>query len=1042
MIPFFKNKSKSIINNRPVDILILIVLVIIVHRGWFKPGMLDYGDLWSLPKEALVKFFSVPYIWFSFSHLFSFPEHPYIGQYFSNIFMYPVQQLLPGLIAFLGFNSDICLKITFFLPYFFLLVFSMYYFTYVLFKKRLICFFATLFFVFNIFLLLGTACGVIISMIANALAPLVLAFFVKGLRQKHFQNGILAGIFLSISIAYYPPSAYLTIWAALLFFIVAFLRKVAGYDSGHKNRIFKLFGYLILVLSVPFVLNFYWILPAMVTKSSPVVFNPGYEHVGWVYTLSYAKLIHTISIYGTGWPPKSPTFPVIPLQYFAIPIIVLIGILARLKDRNVRLLAIIAIIGVFFAKGTNKPFGDVYAWFFKYFPGGNMFRVPGKFTCLTILAYPPLLGLGIDYLSNVLEKIELKTLRRGFKIATLKPLFVTFIFSFIIYLTFPAITGKLGGSFEAKQIPKEYEVIKEFIKNKPPHSFRTYWYPLIGRYAFFSQEYPIISAYYLRDNAGYFLTDTCNPEVFKKTKYIAKILGILNLKYCFLPLEKEYLYNGRDFYLNTLGNQLGLKKINIGKNIDCFENQYLAPRFFVTEHGALVVGGLKSLFSLVSFEGMDLSRWAIFFADELKEDSKGLLGDIETIVFYNRDITDLTLALVGKEYRVDLTKYVIQRDDNPAIGRWVKGGLPPVQSFDGVITQNPSGIIYRHMNIGNSIPSKLNTAVPINIKENALYEIWLRVAKGPDRGRLSVIAYEDIQMKKLTKQILNEEDLKDEYYSLQWIKAGTFYLKQGRYFFQVIHHPGLIGMVDQFIIIPKKTIDSLRQDILKILQSKDIVIIKEPGNFSCDIFIPEDGNYRIAVDIGSQDFSGNLTVKFNGNIIKEEILSNKDKEFWVEAGPVKSAQGLSNILISISGEGKLEPKKIVLYKSNIYSTIKELFKVREDLMPVTWQMVNPTKYRIKLETKRPAYLVFSEGYDNRWLMSLEKPISSIISYGMVNSFFIKNPMNIDTTIEFYPQKYVYAGLWVTCISLVLMLVYLFYKLVNYLIPVIKNKEKS
>lgn len=1026
LITKIKKGVATFLNRRVINILILIALTIVIHRGWFSPGMLDYGDMWAIPREALVKLSYIPYSWLSFSPLYFYPEHASLCQYFSNMFVYPVLQLLPSLAAKIGFDAGNCLRITFFFPYLFISMFSIYYFTYTLFKKRIICFFATLYFVFNVGILSIQYGGILVSAIADALAPLILAFFIKGLQRNCLKNAILTGIFLSLSIAYYPPSAYLTAWAILLFFIDALITEVRNYtQSKNTDRIFSLFRYLILVFIVPIIINFYWILPAILTNNPPVTSLPGYDQVGWIYALSYAKLYHTVINYGLSWPPQSPTFPKVPLQYLVIPLLVLIGIVRGFNNRNVRLLTIIAIIAVFFAKGANKPFGEVYAWFFINIPGGRMFRVPGKFTCLTNLAYAPLIGIGIDYLAGILAKVGDRKI--------LKPIFIIFIFCFIIYLVFPAMTGKLGGTFEARQIPEKYKIIKEFIQNQPADYFRTYWYPMRGRYAFFSPEYPIVSAYYIRGNMGYFLTDTCNAEVFKQTNYIAKIFGLLNIKYCFLPLENELLYRGKNFYLEVLTNQIGLRRMKIGEGIDIFENQFFAPRFFATEHGALVVGGLRALLSLSALEGVNLSRWAIFFADQLKEDSKGLLGNIEIIVFYNRDITDLTLALAGKEYRVDLTKYVIQRSDDPAIGRWVKGRLPPEQSFDGAITQNLSGIIYRHMNVGYDAPSKLNKPIPIVAKEGENYEIWIRPFKGQNRGRLSIITSKSKDMSKSSSQILQEVDLNDKSDSFQWVNLGTYYLDKGTHYFQIVHHSGPIGMVDQFVIVPKRIIDSLRQEILSILQNKDIILMREESSPSCNFYIPEDGKYRIAVYFNNQNFSGNLVINLNNNAIKKMNFNDKDnkiKNFWFETDTLELPKGLSNIFIYKEGDGEIETKKFVIYKSKMHSDIKEIFKTKEEFVPVNWQLINPTKYRVKLSIEKPAYLIFSEGFDNRWVLNFKKPVSSIPAYSLVNSFFINQPGQIDTILEFTPQRYVYKGLWVSGIGLVLISIYLLYNIIN------------
>lgn len=1036
LLKFFKKLSAS----RFVDILILIVLSIIVHRGWFKPGMLDCGDLWAMPREALVKLFSVPYIWFSFSPSYYCPEYASLCQYFPNIFVYPVLQLLPSLAAKIGFDSGNCLRITFFFPYLFLSMFSVYYFTYTLFKKRIICFFATLFFLFNSITLACLSGGVPILAIANVLALLILAFFIKGLQRDYLKNGILTGIFLSLSIAYLPPSAYLTVWAILIFFIGALITEVKNYTRSKKSdRIFNLFRYLILVFIVPVVLHFYWILPNLLTNNQLIPSYPGHDQVGWVHALSYGKLYHTISHYGLGWPPQSPTFPKIPWPYFIIPLLVLIGIVSGFKNRDVRLLTIIAIIGVFFSKGDNKPFGDVYLWFFQYIPGGRMFRVPGKFYCLVNLTYAPLLGVGVNYLADILAKIgDRKRLffRKGF----LKPIFIIFIFCFIIYLVFPAILGELGGTFEAKQIPEQYKIIKEFIQNQPANSFRTYWYPMRGRYAFFSQEYPIISAYYLIGNIGYFLAETRNPEVFKQTNYISKIFGLLNIKYCFLPIENELLFCGRNSYLEVLSHQVGLKRIKIEGDVDVFENQYFLPRFFAADKSTLIVGGLKALALLTSLEGLDFSRCAMFFADQIKDSFPDLLEHVRTVVFYGRDVNDLALSSLGKKYRFELTRHVSQLIDDDVPGRWIKTSklFYLVQSYDGAIVQNPNGIIYRHR---MSKPSKLSTPISIDIKIGNTYEIWLRAFKGTDTGKLSVEIFKKSGILNFNKETLFEIDLKDRRDSFRWIKIATVYLDKGRHYFQIVHDGSYAGMVDQFVVVSKEVMETSRQNIRMNLRGKDIILIENPSGSAISIPVPVEGEYRLAANIDTYNFSGKLILKLNGKNIELKNLNRKNNNFWVDGDTaVNLKEGKVDITMAQEGLGRIKLKTVMLYRTIIpISSVSELFKGGKAAF-VAWNMINPTKYKVKLKTEWPAYLIFSEGFDRNWRLNLKKPVSSVCAYGVINSFFIPQGNEIEAILEFTPQRYMYMGLWVSVIGIVFISFYLLYEVINLLKYRYHNKK--
>lgn len=998
---------QRIIKSRVLDIIILIILAIIGHRAWFGPGILDFGEFDFVWKEALRSFFSLPYIWVT---------DTYLGAYNTLFYTYP-QLLLSGLIASLGFGHAVIERVVYFFPYLFLSLFSMYYFSYVLFKKRIICFFATLFFVFNTYILQIVAGGVMDGAVAYSLSPLILAFFIKGFKDKQIINGFLTGVFLSLCIVFYPPTAYLVMAAMALFFLALLVDKT----TSKRPRIISLIGYLLFTFSISIIFHFYWILPTLFIKAPGVI--PGHESIGWLYTLSYAKLSHALSIYSVWWPPGSQGVQAVRIQYFLISVLVFIGIISGFKDKNVRLLAIIALISVFFAKGTNRPFGQVYVWFFRYFPGGSMFRVPGKFHCLTNLAYAPLLGIGVDFLANVLRKIESRKLKITFKRNILKPIFLFFIFCVMLYLVFPAFQNKMGGTFQTKQIPKEYREIKQFIKEQKP-GFRTFWRPRRGRFAFYSRQYPLLDAnqyhFYSSESARYYFSDNYNPYIFEETNSLAKILGILNVKYCFLPLEEEYLLRGKEYYIETFDKQVGLKKIKVGENIEVFENQYLAPRFFATDKAALVVGGRKALFLLASLENMDLRKWAIFFSDQLKQKSNVLLDYIDTLIFYDKDINDLALGLIDEEYRVDLTQYAKPRVDDDILGGWGKNVYPSEHTFDGSITHNPKGVIYRHKNVGTDIASKLNTPISIKARKSQDYEVWIRAGKGPDRGKLSILLSQDVNMERQATSILQEIDLKDIHYSLQWIKVKDVHLDEGEHFFQIVHPTGPAGLIDQFVVLPKKIIDSLRKDISKIMETKDVALIKEADKLMCKVSVPKDGRYRLALKLDVHNFSGNVIIKFDGNDIKQKELYSENGALWIETDTIPLKKGESHIAISTQAEGKIELKQIVLYRTNRpITSVRELFINGRDI-PVEWAMINPTKYEVSLETDRPAFLLFSEGYDSHWTLNLKNPLYSVNAYSLINSFFINQPQKMHVIVEFRPQRLVYRGLLISGLGLILL----------------------
>jgi len=98
-------------------------------------------------------------------------------------------------------------------------------------------------------------------------------------------------------------------------------------------------------------------------------------------------------------------FPIVLLTYFA-PIMVMTLFLSKGKlSKIVIFLAFLFITGVFLAKGTNTPFGQIYKFLFAHVPGFWIFREPfAKFTPLVVFSMSILFGLAVSNILTVISK--------------------------------------------------------------------------------------------------------------------------------------------------------------------------------------------------------------------------------------------------------------------------------------------------------------------------------------------------------------------------------------------------------------------------------------------------------------------------------------------------------------------------------------------------------------------------------------------------------------------------------------------------------------
>lgn len=1147
--------------SRWIDIFILIILAIFIHRGWFRPGVLDWGDWWAKPTDVLRDFFALPYVW-DLGLLTHHPGHFQLvpgGVGHLALTNYPIL-LLHGLISKFGFGYETVERIIYFFPYIILSILSIYYFTYVLFKKRIICFFSTIFYAFNASILILLAGGNLLAGICYALTPLIVALFIRSLEKNWFKNALLCGALLTVSTWYDFRFNYLNIIVIIIFLF--------GYLLSSKNlRNLVNPMYIILIISLMIiVLNFYWILPTILVKLPTLPTH--LAHSGMVRALSYGNLSHAAAVYPFWWPPGSTGVQQVKLAFYLIPILAGMAIVFHPKSKNVMLLTILAVGSVFLVKGSKPPFGEIYIWLFKHFPGFNLFRVPGKFGHLVCLAYAPLIGVTIDSLAGMLRRIK-------FKPKLISSIFLVLMFSYLFYLVYPAIKGKLGGIFISNKIPNEYKIIEKFIKSQNP-PFRTFWRPVKGRYSFYNQQYPLLASYneFPKTFERFFLCDFYNPQAFTNTKHIGKILGLLNVKYAILtPEELPYKYHAnldKKFFLSTFNAQEGLRKIDIGRNIDIFENKYFTPRFFATPYAALVVGGRKAMLQLASLEEMDLSRWAIFFADELRNYNIDLLNHIETVIFYNKNIDDLILSSVSEDYRMDLSKYAIRADD-PTPRKWQRVITPPLDIYSSVygeIAHNHNRAIYAPP--GPDV--ELSSPIPIDIKKSDTFEIWLRGATGPDMGKLNVIMsknnifnetftyYDDFETDKWKRDayyyegflkyimqpgsfhggalitssgkgeslselvykinsqspirsmwmewdtiflnpnrigrffvsensekwnqvgesltydihpyrvdiskyaygkkeffikyqventpdnwgggpsllkigyhydtvaiqaVITDKDLKNENPTFQWIKGNSIYLEKGKYYLNIINKEGR-GMLDQLVIVPKSLMDALRRKVLKRLNQKNIVVIIDEKSLLSNVHIPFKEQYQVTANLNSQNISDRYSIKVNGRDVKKTNLTHKNDLLVLKASQIKLDKGINKIELSSDNNSEFNLDHLILYNTDeSISSIHELFKAKE-IIPVAWKMINPTKYEIKLKTKKPTFLIFSETFHPLWVLNLKKPAYSISAYSMINSFLINKQGEVRAIIEFTPQRYVYVGFFISCVGLVFVCFCLIY----------------
>lgn len=517
--------------------------------------------------------------WFQFSKTLSSADWPYL--YPENIkefhifkpgsfWLDPYYRLTAKIgVEFLSLSWEVTERIFWFFPFLIVSFFSSWRFVHFILKKseiienvNLYSFFGVLIFTLNTYILMvlgGGQMGVIMS---YSFSPLFLYFLFKDEFKNKKQDFFLTVLIGSIELMFDPRIFILTV---VFYFIYEFLSLI------FVKVDFKKIKYLFLIIFSILFLNLFWIVGNIGffnNTYSIIKTEPGADF------LSFATFENTLSLLHPNWPDNifgkigfmKPEFILLPvLAYFSLIFVKNSKLKTGNKNKEIILFfALISLIGAFLAKGINSPFGELYSWLDKI-PGFLIFRDPTKFYLWVILSYSVVIPFSIHFISNVFNsKFPLRPRSQASKFQNY--IFFILFLGYWLFLIKPAVFGQLGGTFKPQAVPKEYILLKEFLKNQPEY-FTVFWIPQVQRFGFYSENHPVVNSWELFRASS--LAATING--FKR-KDAEETLSKAKVKYVVVPYDsrQEIFIDDRKYQpklfektLVELGKINSLKEIKI-----------------------------------------------------------------------------------------------------------------------------------------------------------------------------------------------------------------------------------------------------------------------------------------------------------------------------------------------------------------------------------------------------------------------------------------------------------------------------------------------
>lgn len=382
--------------------------------------------------------------------------------------------------------------------------------------------------------------GGLTLVVAYALAPSVILFYIKAVKTGHLVNMLICGLLLSICGAYEPRVAFIVIAILALYAVIDYIFIMESDEQRSWRSILdaiKIYSIPVVIFAV---LNLYWILglsKAGGADSSVIasnLFGNEFFNAQVAFTLFHP--------FWTGSAIQPFFLHNIPSYFWLIPLLAIGGIILNKKRPVILYFALIGMIGILLTKQSGQPFPNLYQWLFTHLPGFNAFRESSKFYLMIALSYSVLLPAVYIYFKNKFNNNVVTT-------AAFSVIALLFLPNLI-----PIASSKIGATFSSRSIPRQYDQLNKAL-DEDSYS-RILWVPQKTRWGLVNSTHPTVSASTLltslttaldddfEDNNNATVTDEISNML--KKDYMSSILSSGSIKYVVVPMRD--IANDDNFY--------------------------------------------------------------------------------------------------------------------------------------------------------------------------------------------------------------------------------------------------------------------------------------------------------------------------------------------------------------------------------------------------------------------------------------------------------------------------------------------------------------
>lgn len=725
-------------------VLLILVILSVIFWQWWLPGDRVSIDFPKVTDHQLTKQLDLPRMWAQ-------KDVEGLGQYSGfTLWSWPFT-FISGLLAMLGLGFALQERLLWIIPCLLIGVLGIWKICKQLNLAGYAQILAGLFYLTNTYILLLIDGGQLSIALAYAWLPIAFLAIKKSINGS-VREKIIAGLSVWIIGIFDIRVIYTLLLLVLIdfFYFMLFIKeKKFEWILGWVKAALL---YLIIVIG----LNAYWLYPYILNPISKSI----YQSLTQTNFQTFSSLGHGILLLAPHWY-KNVFGNISQLQFIfiLIPLFVFLAPVLKPKNKAVGFWLLVALIGIFLAKGATEPFPQVYRWLFANIPGFSLFRDSSKFFFLIALSFAVLFAVTTD---EILKRIN------RFPKAGL--LFFVFLMGYILILTGPVLRGEMTGTFSKPVFEKEYTELSSFFESDKDFS-RIFWIPSKAPLGYFSSKHPSVEALRLVQKRPFGIGTKGTYEILnflREAPYMGEIFDVAGIGFIVYPFpdpRRDNLSADNTRYYNTFLNQLS--------NLPWLSREEKSPvpllrvknhqdRFFITPNLWWVVGTDDLYQESTKSASLKLSNNALLFVEEYSHLGSKIDDFPDSkIVLNNKDSNDLAASFIHFSQMIFPAAQL--KNDPDQSGWWKKDGSDLIRWRD--FLQTKYTIETQDFDLGGGWAvgeGKLS----LKVKNEKLKQNQILLARILESSRSGTVSF--YQKEKLVGQI----NTKKENTNIRWFEIG------------------------------------------------------------------------------------------------------------------------------------------------------------------------------------------------------------------------------------------------------------------------------